>query len=48
MLERPPQTLDENIILDPVMAIHTDSNVVGFQQSGKAWADKGSLDTVRQ
>jgi len=35
ILQCPPQALDENVVLDPATAIHTDLDTVGFQQSNK-------------
>ena len=44
IFDGPPQPLDENIILDPASAVHTDFNVMLYEQPGKCLAGKlGSL-----
>jgi len=40
ILERPPETLDKNVILNSTTTVHTDLNALGFQQTGEAPAGK--------
>jgi hypothetical protein len=38
VLERPPQPLDENIVLHPTSTVHAHGDTLGFQRSGESLA----------
>ena len=40
ILERPPQALNEYIVLDPATAIHTDAHMMRFEQISKSAGGK--------
>jgi NAD(P)-dependent dehydrogenase (short-subunit alcohol dehydrogenase family) len=40
ILERPPETLDKNVILNSTTSVHTDLNALGFQQTCEAPAGR--------